>query len=480
METFLIMLLKHKFHKGQILENVQFHDISAEGLCIGRTNDNIVVFAENVVPGDVANVKIIKVKGSYLVSEPVQITQYSAHRTQPFCKHFSYCGGCKWQHLNYDAQLLFKKKFVYDALTRIGNLTFPEMQEPLKSPKTQYYRNKLEFTFSNNRWIEPEFFSKENKAMLPALGFHKSGNYDKVLDIHECFLQDDLSNQIRNFVRDYALKHHIEFFDIKKHTGILRTLTIRNTTLNEWMVILGVYELKEEIIFPLLDELQNQFPIITSLYYAHLFSANESLNNGKLFLYKGKNYITEKLGNLQFRISPNSFFQTNPLQTQRMYDLAKELAQLSGNEIVYDLYCGTGTIGIYLADKTKKVVGIEYVSAAVEDACINTQINNIHNITFFAGDIAHLLNDEFVNTNGKPDVIITDPPRAGMHKNVIQQIRKIAPKKIVYISCSPPSQARDISFLSDMYDIKFVQPIDMFPHTTHAENIVLMELKKQQ
>ncbi|GAB4451664.1 MAG: 23S rRNA (uracil(1939)-C(5))-methyltransferase RlmD [Bacteroidia bacterium] len=471
------MHLKEKLRKGQILEQVKFHDISAEGTGIGRTSDNIVVFCEGAVPGDIANVKIIKVKGSYILAEISEFIHYSEYRSNSFCKHFGYCGGCKWQNLNYDAQLTFKKKFISDALTRIGNLTLPEIEEPLKSPLIQHYRNKLEFTFSNNRWIEPELFSKENKQILPALGFHKSGAYDKVLDIQECFLQDEKSNAIRNFIKTYAVQHNIPFFDIKNHQGILRTLTIRNTTLNEWMVILGVYEINEKIIFPLLDAFVEQFPFITSLLYAHLFMANESLSNGKIYLYKGRDYILEQLGHLKFKISPNSFFQTNSLQAKRMYDVTKELAGLTGNEVVYDLYCGTGTIGLYVSDKARKVIGVEYVSAAVQDANENAQLNNITNAQFFAGNMEQILNDDFVKLHSHPDVIITDPPRAGMHKNVIQQLRTILPQKIVYVSCSPPSQARDISFLSDLYEVKYVQPVDMFPHTTHIENIVLLVRK---
>lgn len=471
------MHLKEKLRKGQILEKVLFNDISAEGLCIGRTPDNIVVFAQNLVPMDIANIKIKKIKGSYVIGEPVEILHYSEYRAQPFCNHFGYCGGCKWQHLSYDAQLMFKKKFIKDALTRIGNLNIPEINEPIKSILTTEYRNKLEFTFSSKRWIEPENFNKEIQQQLPALGFHISGAYDKVLDIQKCYLQNDISNQLRSFIKNYAVQNNIPFFDIKNHTGVLRTLIIRNTSLNEWMVILGVYQIVDEI-FPLLDALYHQFPIITSLMYAHLFMANESLSNGKIYLYKGKDYITEQLGHLKFKISPNSFFQTNSSQAYKMYKIIRDIAQLSGNEIVYDLYCGTGTIGLFVANQSKKVIGIEYIPAAVEDAKLNAIFNNIANAEFFAGNIEKILNDDFVALHGVPEVIIADPPRAGMHRNVINQIRKIAPEKIIYVSCSPPSQARDISFLSDIYEVKYIQPIDMFPHTTHIENIVLLEKVK--
>lgn len=469
--------LKEKINKDQILENVKCYDISAEGSGICRTSDNIVVFVEGLVPEDIATVRVKKIKGSFLIADIETITYYSPYRTTPFCQHFGYCGGCKWQHLSYDAQILFKKKFVNDALTRIGNLSFPTLQDPLKSPLTQYYRNKLEFTFSNNRWIEPEFFSKDQKELLPALGFHKSFAFDKVLDIQQCYLQDNRSNEIRNFVRTYAIKHQIPFFDIRHHQGLLRTLTIRNTTLDEWMVILGVYKVEESLIFPLLDAIYEKFPFITSLQYAHLFMANESLSNGHLYVYKGKDFITEQLGHLKFKISARSFFQTNSLQTKQLYDKVLSLAGLTGNEIVYDLYCGTGTIGLYLAHQAKKVIGIEYVSTAVEDAKENARLNNIQNAEFFAGDIKDLLSDEFVALHHTPDVLITDPPRAGMDKKVIQQIRKILPKRIVYVSCSPPSQARDLSFLSDLYSIQYVQPVDMFPHTTHIENIIMLERK---
>lgn len=467
------MHLKEKLRKGQILQNVEFRDISAEGMGIGRTSDNVVVFAENTVPGDVANIKIIKIKGSYIVAQPIEFVKYSEHRTTPFCRHFGYCGGCKWQHLSYDAQLLFKKKFIEDALTRIGNLKIPNIQDPLKSPQTKEYRNKLEFAFSSNRWIEPGLFSKENKTQLPALGFHISGQYDKVLDIQQCYLQNDISNQIRNFIREYAIQNNIPFFDIKNRQGILRTLIIRNTTLHQWMVILGVYEV-DDSIFPLLDAVYKQFPFIHALLYAHLFSVNDSIYNGKIYPYKGKDYIVEQLGHLKFKISATSFFQTNSLQTYHLYDKVRELAQLTQKELVYDLYCGTGTIGLFVAHQARQVIGMEYVATAIEDAKENARLNDIQNIEFFSGNIEDILTDEFVSIHGKPDVIITDPPRAGMHKKVIQQIRKIAPKRIVYVSCSPPSQARDISFLSDMYEVKHIQPVDMFPHTTHIENIVLL------
>ena len=470
-----MLYLKERFKKYQLLENVVIQDISAEGMGIGRTKDQLVVFAEGLVPGDVAHVKILKIKGSYVIGELVELVQPSPYRTQAFCKHFGYCGGCKWQNLSYEAQLRFKKKFIEDAFTRIGHLSFSKIQDPLPSPEIIRYRNKLEFTFSSHRWLEPEIFTKENKPILPALGFHKSGAYDKVLDIQQCFLQQEMSNQIRNFVREYAIQHQIPFFDIKKQEGILRTLIIRCTTLNEWMVVLGVYKLKESIIHPLLDAMHEKFPFIHSLQYAHLYGVNESLSNGVLYLYKGKKYITEQLGHLYFRISAHSFFQINSLQAKRMYDVVKDLAGLSGKEILYDLYSGTGTIGLYVADKVRKIIGIEYVQNAVEDAIQNAQLNNIHHAAFFSGDIRALLNDAFIEAQGFPDVLITNPPRAGMHKEVIQQIQKIAPSRIVYISCSPPSQARDISFLANLYRIQYIQPVDMFPHTTHIENIVLLE-----
>lgn len=472
-----MLSLKEKLQKNQILQNVCFHDISAEGMGIGRTFDNIVVFCEGAVPEDVADVKIKKVKGSYVITDLHNITKPSPYRVQHFCSHFGYCGGCKWQHLDYNAQLAFKKKFISDNFIRIGNLNFQKIEEPLKSPQTTYYRNKLEFTFSNKKWIEPENFSKENYTPTPALGFHITNSFDKVIDIQKCYLQHDYSNHIRNFVRKYSIKNNIPFFDIKTHQGILRTLTIRNTTINEWMVILGVYQIQEDILFLLLDAIYQEFPFITSLQYAHLFMANESLSNGKLYLYKGRSYIVEQLGELKFKISALSFFQTNSFQAKVMYDKIAELAQPTGNEIIYDLYCGTGTIGLYLAKQSKKIIGIEYIPAAVEDAKQNALFNNIYNAEFFAGNIKDILTDEFIQINGPPDILIADPPRAGIDKKVIEQIKKISPKKFIYVSCSPPSQARDLSFLSDIYEIKHIQPVDMFPHTTHIENIVLLEQK---
>ncbi len=466
-----------KFKKGEILHNILFHDISAEGLGIGKTNDGVVVFAENVVPGDVADIQITKPKNNYIVGFPTQITKLSESRTQPFCKHFGYCGGCKWQHLSYPAQLTFKKKFVEDALTRIGKLSLENIADSLPSENIKFYRNKLEFTFSNRKWIEPSQFNKENIDYAPALGFHIAGHYNKVIDITECYLQHDYSNQIKNFIREYALKNNLSFFDIKHQAGFLRTLIIRNTTLNQWMVILGIYEVLQDELSLLLDSLLQKFPFITSLYYAHLYQVNDSLNNGKLCLYKGSAYIEEQLGHLKFQISPNSFFQTNSLQAKIMYDKVLEYADLKGNEIVYDLYCGTGTIGLYLAKKAKKIIGVEYIEAAVKDAKINADLNNINNTEFFAGDIKNILNDEFIAAHGSPSVIVIDPPRAGLHEDVVNKIIEIAPEKIIYVSCNPASQARDLVFFSETYMVKNIQPIDMFPHTTHAENIVLLKRK---
>lgn len=473
--------LKEKLRKEQLLHHVHFQDISAEGMGIGRTTDNIVVFCNGAIPEDIAHVKIQKIKGSYVIGNIDTFVQLSPYRTAPFCSHFGICGGCKWQYLSYQAQLHYKKKFIYDALTRIAHLpiaTIHDMPSPLPSPHIQYYRNKLEFTFSPDGWIPAEYFSKENKTPTPALGFHIHQKYDRVIDIQQCFLQHPLSNDIRNFIKAYAIQNNIPFYNIKTKQGLLRTLIIRHTTLNEWMVILGVYEVMPDILFPLLDAVYQKFPFIQSLQYAHLFMLNDSLNNGIIHLYKGRDYIVEQLGHLKFKISANSFFQTNSLQTKQMYDIVKDLAALTGKEIVYDLYCGTGTISLYVANQCNKVVGIEYVPQAIEDAKQNAILNNIHHVEFFAGDIKHVLNDEFINIHGTPDVIITDPPRAGMHKDVIYTIKKIAPKRIVYVSCNPPSQARDITYLLDKYTVTYIQPIDMFPHTTHIENILLLERKE--
>jgi len=462
--------------KNFIIEDLAIIDIGAEGKAIAKHNDK-VVFLPMLVPGDVVDANVVKNKSSFMEAIPVAFKQYSKDRVPSFCEYFGSCGGCKWQHLDYSKQLYYKEKQVFDQLERIGKLTIKKRLPILASEKTQYYRNKLEFTFSNRRWLSTEELSMiEDVSMAgPALGFHVAGLFDKVLDIHQCYLQSELSNDIRNFLRDYALKNEISFFDIRNHVGILRNLVIRTSSIGEIMVIVSFYTTELDVINPIMQALSVNFPSVTSWMYAMNMKGNDSLSGVDIHLFSGRDFIYEELDHLKFRIAPQSFFQTNSNQTLVMYRKVLEFAKLSGNEVVYDLYTGTGTIANFLAPHAAKVVGIEYVPEAIEDAEKNSEINNLSNTVFYAGDMKDVLNADFIITNGTPDVLVTDPPRAGMHADVVKAILEAKPKRIVYVSCNPATQARDIALLAHEYSVEIVQPLDMFPHTHHVENIVLLE-----
>ncbi|GAA0890373.1 23S rRNA (uracil(1939)-C(5))-methyltransferase RlmD [Fulvivirga kasyanovii] len=470
--------------KNKVLKDIEIEGIAAEGKCITHY-DGKVVFVTGVAPGDVADIKIIRKKKSFLEAIPLHISKYSDKRQEPFCSHFGTCGGCKWQHISYDTQLAYKHQQVIDSLERIAKVPFSNVSQILPSADTRYYRNKLEFTFSNKRWLTKEEIDSDENLDRNALGFHIPKRFDKILDIDHCYLQPDPSNDIRLAVRELALEHDISFFDLITQQGFLRNLIIRDTSIGEVMVILQVAGDDKETLELVLNHLKNKFPEITSLNYVINTKGNETFHDLEVVNWHGKPYIMEEMPLpdapdqvVKFRIGPKSFFQTNAKQANLLYKKAWELAGLTGEELVYDLYTGTGTIANYVAHNAKKVIGIEYVEAAIEDAKVNAEINNISNTTFFAGDMKDLLNNEFIHTHGRPDVIITDPPRAGMHEDVCKVILNAAPERVVYVSCNPATQARDIAILDQKYKVTAVQPVDMFPHTHHVENIVLLELKK--
>lgn len=461
-----------------LLEKVRITDIGAEGNALARV-DNLVVFVPMLIPGDVVDIRVVKKRKKYLEGRVIKFHEYSSDRIKPRCIHFGVCGGCKWQHLPYHLQLQYKEKQVRDNLTRIGKIELPDIYPIIGSSKEFLYRNKLEYTFSDKRWLTKEEVDSGNRYENEnALGFHIPGLFDKVLDIKECHLQPEPSNSIKNAARDYALRNNLQFFNLREQKGFLRNLVVRNSLEGKVMVIAVFFQddaLKRE---GLLDFLASEFPQITSLMYVINSKRNDSLNDQNPVLYKGDNHLVEEMDGLKFRIGPKSFYQTNTEQALQLYRVAKDFAGLTGEETVYDLYTGTGTIANFIAAFASKVIGIEYVEEAVKDAIINSEINNIHNTFFFAGDMKDILSEKFLEENGKPDVIITDPPRAGMHEDVVKTIAKASPGKIVYVSCNPSTQARDILSLSGDYQVTRVQPVDMFPHTHHVENVVLLKRKQ--
>lgn len=460
-----------------ILENVKIEAVAAEGKSLAHV-DGTVVFVEFAVPGDIVNVKVTKKKKNYMEGFILEIVKPSEDRLQPFCEHFGICGGCRWQPLPYDIQLKAKQQQVWDQLVRIGHLEIPDISPILPSDKTKYYRNKLEFTFSNKRWIynneDPDSLTDEERL---GLGFHVGKFFDKVLDIKHCSLQPEPSNEIRLFIREYAVTHNLEFYNIRENTGFLRNIIIRNNQVGDVMLtVCFAYDDQDKIV-PMLDAIAAEFPQIKSLHYVINEKLNDSISDLDCILYKGEDAIWETMGKLKFKIGPKSFYQTNSEQAYKLYSVAKEFAALTGNEVVYDLYTGTGTIAQFISDKASKVIGIEYVKEAIEDARINAEANGITNCTFFDGDMKDILTADFIKEHGKPEVMIIDPPRAGMHPDVVKVIMEAAPERIVYVSCNPASQARDLAMMSPMYEITAVQPVDMFPHTMHVENVCALKLK---
>lgn len=460
-----------------VLENITITDYAAEGKALARVNE-LVVFVPFAVPGDVVDLQVRRKKHSYCEAEIIRFIKYSERRVKPFCQHFGICGGCKWQNIPYDEQLRMKQKQVYDQLTRIGKVNLPEFNQILGSVKTQGYRNKLEFGCSNRRWLtQDEIASGSDFTQMNAVGFHITGAFDKILPIEKCWLMDDLQNKIRNAIRDYAYEHDMVFYDIRKQCGLLRDIMVRNSDTGEWMVLIQFHYEKDEdevITKNLLQHIADSFPEITSLLYVNNQKGNDTFNDLNIEVFKGNDYIYETMDGLTFKVGAKSFYQTNTKQAYHLYSVVRDFANLTGNELVYDLYTGTGTIANFVSRYAKRVIGIEYVPEAIEDAKINSEINNISNTLFFAGDMKDILTESFISENGTPDIIITDPPRAGMHPDVVQTIIKTAPKRIVYVSCNPATQARDLSLLDDLYEVVAVQPVDMFPHTPHVENVVLL------
>jgi len=460
-----------------ILEQIEITDFAAEGKSLARVND-MVVFVPWAVPGDIVDLQVRRKKHSFMEAEVIRYHKYSNVRTQPFCQHFGVCGGCKWQQLPYAEQLKMKQQQVYDQLTRIGKVELPEFRPILGSVKTQEYRNKLDFGCANKRWLTSlELRDESLEKNVPAIGFHITGAFDKILPIEKCWLMDDLQNQIRNATLEYAIANNLSFFDLRQQVGLLRDVIIRNSASGEWMVIYQFHYDEtggEQEALGLLQHIADKFPQITSLLYLDNQKCNDTIGDQEILVFKGEDHIYELMEDLKFKVGPKSFYQTNTEQAYHLYSVAREFAGLTGNELVYDLYTGTGTIANFVAKKAKKVIGIEYVPEAIEDAKVNSQLNGIDNTLFFAGDMKDILNDEFIEQYGRPDVIITDPPRAGMHPDVVKTILRAAPQRIVYVSCNPATQARDLQELDADYQVAEVQPVDMFPHTPHVENVVLL------
>ena len=466
-----------KIKKNIFVENAEIVDISSEGKSVAKV-EGMVIFVDGGVPGDVADVMITRKKNNYAEGHIVTLKKESENRIAPTCEHFGVCGGCKWQHLNYETQLFFKQKTVADALTRIGKLDISTLKPIFPNAENYYYRNKLEFSFSDKKWLTTEEIKTgENIDNRNALGFHIPKMFDKILDIKNCYLQAEPSNTIRNEIRDFANKHKLTFFGVRDKTGLLRTLMLRKSSNGELMVLIQFFENQPEHIELLLTHLKNTFPQITSLQYVINQKGNDTLQDLDIITFSGRDHIFEEMEGLKFKISAKSFYQTNSVQAYELYKITRNLCQLQGHEVVYDLYTGTGTIANFIAKKAKKVVGVEYVPDAVIDAKNNSEFNQITNTVFFAGDMKDVLNEEFINTHGKPDVIITDPPRAGMHEDVIAVLLKVAAPKIVYVSCNPATQARDLEMLMGSYEIAEIQPVDMFPQTAHVENVVLLVKK---
>ena len=460
-----------------ILENITITDIASEGKAIAKVND-IVVFIPFVVPGDVVDLQVTRKKSSFMEARPIHFHSYSENRIEAVCEHFGICGGCKWQILPYSEQIRYKQKQVVDNLTRIGKIDLPVITPIIGSSKTEFYRNKLEFTFSDKRWrTYEEIADGKEFDTMNAVGFHIPGQFDKVLDIQKCWLQDDISNRIRNEVRHYALEQNLTFFNLRNQEGFLRTLLIRTSSTGELMIIMVLFHDDVEVRNALLQHIADKFPEITSLLYIINSKANDTITDQEVLVFKGNECIYEEMEGLKFKIGPKSFYQTNSEQAYVLYKVTRDFAGLTGNELVYDLYTGTGTIANFIAHQAKQVIGIEYVPEAIEDALINSKINNIDNTLFYSGDMKNILNTSFINEHGNPDVIITDPPRAGMHEDVINAILFANPKRIVYVSCNPATQARDLNLLDGNYKVTAIQPVDMFPHTHHVENVVLLERK---
>lgn len=460
-----------------LLEGLEITAVAAEGKALARYGE-MVVFIPYGAPGDIADVKIDRKKHSYAEGHIERLVKPSPLRTEPFCAHFGVCGGCKWQHLPYSEQLKAKQQQVVDALERIAKIELPDISPILGSEATRAYRNKMEYTFSNKKWLT--FDQLRSGADFPerrAAGFHISGAFDKVLDINRCHLQEDLGNRLRVFIKNFGMEHNYSFYDLREQHGFLRTLMIRISSTEEVMAVMVFGEDDSDKIGELLTAVAENFPEITSLLYVINTKVNDTIADQEILLFKGREYIEEEMEGLKFRIGPKSFYQTNSRQAYRLYSVARDFAKLTGNELVYDLYTGTGTIACFIAPNVSHVIGIEYVPEAIEDAKVNASVNKLENTEFYAGDMKNVLTSDFISQHGRPDVMIVDPPRAGMHDDVVKVILDAAPKRIVYVSCNPATQARDLALLHEKYDIEAVQPVDMFPHTQHVENVVALTLR---
>ncbi len=459
----------------KFLNDIQIIDIAEEGKGVARYED-LVLFIEKAVPGDIVHVELQRKKKNFAEGRVVDIQQASPYRVDAFCPHFGTCGGCKWQHMTYEAQLKFKQQYVDNVLTRIGKVDTSGMEEILPSAETKYYRNKLEFTFSDKRWLTNKD-EEVSPGHMNALGFHVPGRFDKILDIDHCFLQQDPSNDLRNQVRHFAIAQGISFYDLREHAGALRNLVIRTSSTGEVMVIVVFAYPQKGQVELLMEYINVQFPELTSLLYIVNQKRNDTIFDQDIHIYKGRDFIYEEMEGLKFKVGPKSFYQTNSAQAYELYKITRDFAALKGDELVYDLYTGAGTIANFVAKTAREVIGIEYVPSAIEDAKVNSAINDITNTKFYAGDMKDVLTAEFVAKHGKPDVVITDPPRAGMHAQVVTRILEMEAPKVVYVSCNAATQARDIELLSEKYDVSRIKPVDMFPHTQHVENVVLFTLR---
>lgn len=468
--------------KSKFFENVAIIDIAEEGKGVGKADD-FVLFVDKAIPGDIADVTVFKSKKNFGEGRITELKQASEHRVKAFCEHFGTCGGCKWQHMTYDAQLTFKQKTVSDAISRLAKIDASGIMPIIPSPADKYYRNKLEFTFSNKRWLYDGESREDEQLDMNALGFHIPGRFDKILNVEHCYLQAEPSNALRNSIRDFVKQHGYSFYDLKQHTGALRNLIVRTSSTGEVMVVMVFAYATDDEVQKLMGFIEAEFPEVTSLLYILNHKKNDTIFDQDVVAFKGPEYIYEEMpspnGVIKFRIGPKSFYQTNSIQALKLYEITRDFAGFKGDELVYDLYTGAGTIANFIAGHVREVVGVEYVPSAIEDAKINSQINNITNTKFYAGDMKDVLSAEFVAEHGKPEVIITDPPRAGMHPDVVARLMEIEAPKIVYVSCNAATQARDLVVLKEKYDTVKIQPVDMFPHTQHVENVVLLVLKAE-
>ncbi|WP_419700018.1 23S rRNA (uracil(1939)-C(5))-methyltransferase RlmD [Mucilaginibacter sp. NFX135] len=466
----------NKVAKQKFFEDVRIIDIAEEGKGVGKTDD-FVLFVDKAIPGDIADVQVYKSKKNFGEGRIVALKQPSEYRVEPFCEHFGTCGGCKWQHMDYTGQLKFKQKSVADALGRIAKVDVEGIMDIVPSPADRYYRNKLEYTFSDKRWLYDGENKEDETLNMNALGFHIPGRFDKILDVKHCYLQAEPSNTLRNSIRDFVIAQGYTFYNLRNHEGALRNLIVRTSSTGEVMVIVVFAYVSEEEVNKLMNFIDAGFPEITSLLYIINQKKNDTIFDQDVIAFKGPEYIHEEMNGIKFRIGPKSFYQTNSIQALRLYEITRDFAGFKGDELVYDLYTGAGTIANFIAGHVKEVVGVEYVPTAIEDAKVNSAINNITNTKFYAGDMKDVLVADFVAEHGKPDVIITDPPRAGMHPDVVNRLMEIEAPKIVYVSCNAATQARDLLVLKEKYDTVKIQPVDMFPHTQHVENVVLLVLR---